>query len=100
MQQRLAEILASKKLAAAGDSVPRNTWSSEGSPTAVPAFPKLILRRREVEAATGVRTSRLYELVAAGLFPRPINLSGRAVGWVASEVAAWVAERVQERDRS
>lgn len=57
-----------------------------------------ILRRRDVEARTGLSRSTLYELVARGEFPRPVRLTARAVGWIELEVSAWVNARVQERD--
>jgi prophage regulatory protein len=53
-----------------------------------------IVRRREVEDITGLSRSSLYRLAAAGQFPRPIQLSARAVGWRASDVAAWLESRV------
>jgi prophage regulatory protein len=57
-----------------------------------------VLRRADVERATGLRTSSLYERIAAGTFPRPIKINARSVGWLASEVDAWVHERIAERD--
>ena len=57
-----------------------------------------IITRREVEAATGLSRSSLYRLSAAGLFPRPIKLGARAVGWRADEIAAWIEQRTAERD--
>jgi prophage regulatory protein len=60
---------------------------------------KKIMRRPEVESVTGLSRSSIYELVAAGTFPKPINLGGRAVGWLEGEIVAWVEKRVAERDR-
>jgi len=57
-----------------------------------------ILRRAEVERATGLRTSSLYERIKAGTFPRPIKINTRSVGWLASEVADWQRARKEERD--
>ena len=50
-----------------------------------------------VLAATSLGKSLLYQLIAAGKFPRGIALSARRRGWLASEVAAWVTERAAER---
>jgi prophage regulatory protein len=51
-----------------------------------------ILRRREVERRTGLSRTSLYERIAAGSFPRPVNLGGgQSVGWYAHEVDAWLA---------
>ena len=57
-----------------------------------------IVKRPDVEAATGLSRSSLYRLAAAGEFPRPIKLGPRAVGWRADEIAAWIEERTAERD--
>lgn len=53
-----------------------------------------ILRRPEVEAMTGLARSTIYAAITAGKFPRPIRLGARSVGWLASDLDAWLAERV------
>jgi prophage regulatory protein len=58
-----------------------------------------ILRRREVEARTGLSRSTIYAKIAQGCFPRPIKLGERAVGFVASEIDAWLSKRVAARDQ-
>ena len=55
-----------------------------------------ILRRRQVEALTGLARSTLYELMTRGTFPRPIHLGPRAVGWIAHEVNDWLTARVNQ----
>ena len=57
-----------------------------------------IVKRPDVEAATGLSRSSLYRLAASGEFPRPIKLGPRAVGWRADEIAAWIEQRTAERD--
>lgn len=57
-----------------------------------------IVKRPEVEAATGLSRSSLYRLAAAGQFPRPIHLGPRAVGWRWAEILAWIEARTAERD--
>ena len=56
------------------------------------------LRRREVEQITGLGRSTIYEKMAAGEFPKPVPLSGGAVGWIESEIANWQATRIALRD--
>ena len=53
-----------------------------------------ILRRKQVEARTGLARSTIYHHIKAGTFPRPIPLGPRAVGWLESDVSNWIAERV------
>lgn len=59
-----------------------------------------VMRRAEVERATGLPRSTIYELMARGHFPKPIRLGARAVGWLESEITAWQRARVAERDES
>lgn len=58
-----------------------------------------LLRRREVEAITGLGTSSIYKLMRSGLFPRSRRVPGApgVVAWLASEVDAWV-EALPESD--
>lgn len=53
-----------------------------------------IIRRKEVEARTGLARATIYALARSGRFPAPIPLAGRAVGWLQSDVDTWIAERV------
>lgn len=57
-----------------------------------------ILRRRDVEARTGLSRSTIYAKIAQGCFPRPVKLGERAVGFIASEIDAWLSKRVAARD--
>ena len=62
-----------------------------------------ILRRKQLEARLGLSRSTIYSLVSQGedVFPQPIRLgSGRAVGWVESEVDAWIAAQIQRSRKS
>lgn len=52
-----------------------------------------ILRRKQVQARTGLSRSTIYEKVRAGSFPKPIHLSERAVGWVESEIEDWIIDQ-------
>lgn len=56
-----------------------------------PAF----LRRRQVEARTGLARSTIYQYVKDGVFPKPVPLGPRAVGWLESDVNEWIAERLR-----
>jgi prophage regulatory protein len=56
------------------------------------------LRRPEVERATGLPRSTIYEKVAKGTFPKPVSLEGRRVGWIEAEIIDWQKRRIAERD--
>ena len=55
-----------------------------------------ILRLPDVRARTGLSRSTIYLRVSEGKFPAPISLGDRSVGWVESEVDAWIVDRIKE----
>ncbi|MBI1909876.1 MAG: AlpA family phage regulatory protein [Deltaproteobacteria bacterium] len=61
----------------------------------LPAFlPQTILRLPVVKSASGLSRSSLYARITDGLWPKPVSLGARAVGWPSSEVAAVNAARI------
>lgn len=61
------------------------------------------LRLPEVEFLVGKKRSTIYRAIAAGTFPAPYELgSSRSVGWLSTEISAWIfsRSRVQLRGRS
>ena len=56
-----------------------------------PAF----LRRKQVEARTGLSRSTIYLHIKKGVFPKPVPLGPRAVGWLESDIGDWIAERLK-----
>jgi len=57
-----------------------------------------IIRLPAVRARVSMSRSTIYQRIREGTFPPPVNLGKRAVGWLASEVDAWLAAQV-ERSR-
>jgi len=53
-----------------------------------------LLRLPAVQQRVGMSRSAIYRLIAEGAFPKPVRLSPQAVGWVDSEVSAWIADRI------
>jgi prophage regulatory protein len=54
----------------------------------------IILRLRDVKARTGLSRSTIYLRMSQGLFPKPISLGRRSVGWIEAEVSEWIAHKV------
>jgi len=52
------------------------------------------LRLPAIKMSTGLSRSSIYLRIAQRVFPKPVSLGGRAVGWPASEVAALNAARI------
>lgn len=53
-----------------------------------------ILRLPAVKSESGLSRSTIYLRIAQGLWPKPVNLGVRAVGWPSAEIAALNAARI------
>ena len=57
-----------------------------------------VLKLKAVTEKTTLCHSTIYKLISEGAFPKPIDLTGRAVGWVDSEVDSWIMSKIIQRD--
>lgn len=59
-----------------------------------------ILRMPEVMDKVGLSRPQIYLLISKGCFPKPIKLtpSGRAAGWLLSEILDYMQSRVDQRE--
>ena len=55
------------------------------------------LRLADVMARTGLSRSSIYLKINQGNFPQNINIGFRSVGWLESEIDAWMQERIAQR---
>ena len=53
------------------------------------------LRLHAVMERTGLSRSTIYLRIKQGLFPKPIALGGRCVGWVESEINDWLDQQIE-----
>lgn len=51
-----------------------------------------LLRVADVKARTGLGRTTIYRRMAAGTFPRPVQISVGLVGWYEAVIDAWVAD--------
>lgn len=58
-----------------------------------------ILKLKEVLTRTGLGKTTLYMLISNGDFPQQIPLGLRAVGWLESEIDAWILGKIESRNR-
>jgi prophage regulatory protein len=56
-----------------------------------------IIRLPQAVQKTGLSRSTIYLLLARGEFPKKIQLSPRSIGFLESEVDAWIAGKVANR---
>jgi prophage regulatory protein len=59
-----------------------------------------LIRLPEALAKTGLSRTRCYVLIAKREFPQPVKLgaTARAIAFPESEVDAWIADRIAERE--
>ena len=64
-----------------------------------------ILRRKQVEARTGLSRSTIYAKLRRNpkrpsdydpTFPVPVSIGAKAVGWIGSELDAWLSAQIQK----
>ncbi len=64
-----------------------------------------ILRRKQVEARTGLSRSSIYARLRKSskrpgdydpTFPKPISVGAKAVGWIEAEIDAWLSAQVEK----
>lgn len=64
-----------------------------------------ILRRKQVEARTGLSRSAIYARLRPNpkrpgdydpTFPKPVSVGARAVGWIEAEIDKWIAAQIEK----
>lgn len=51
----------------------------------------------EVMMITGLKTTKIYEMVRQGVFPKKVRIGPRTVRWVRAEILTWVDEQIAAR---
>jgi prophage regulatory protein len=57
---------------------------------------KKLLRLPVVMDRSGLPRTTIYELIQLDDFPKPVRLTERSVGWIESEIDAWIQERIRK----
>lgn len=67
--------------------------------------PLTIIRRQQVEARTRLSRSSIYARLQYNpkrptdydpTFPKPVSVGAKAVGWIESEVEAWITAQIEK----
>ena len=61
-------------------------------------LPDRIVREKETRLLTGLCRSTRWRLTRAGLFPAPVQITDRLIGWRESELVHWIASRANKAD--
>lgn len=59
--------------------------------------PTELIALAEVIKITGFKTTKIYDTVNKGAFPKKVRIGPRAVRWVKAEVLGWVNEQMATR---
>jgi len=104
-QEQPAELTVEQALIAAAGSqtAPEHTsgfsreeFGARYQATAPPV--DVFLRLDDVKRVTGLGRSTIYDLMAAGFFPRAVKIgNGKAIAWSASEIGQWQRARMAAR---
>lgn len=73
-----------------------NSQPAANDPVSNPKPPRF-LRLAEVIRRVGLGKSAIYTRIRAKAFPKQVDLGGVSV-WVESEIDAWIAARIAERN--
>jgi prophage regulatory protein len=57
--------------------------------------PIRILRRWQVQDTVGLSRATIYQMMREGRFPKTVEISVRAVGWIEHEIQEWLMKRVE-----
>ena len=60
----------------------------------------MLLSQDEVIQAVGLSRQEIWRRRRAGDFPKPVKLGTRRIAFLKSEIEAWIADRVAERDET
>jgi prophage regulatory protein len=55
-----------------------------------------MLRLPTVKSRTGLSRSSIYLRISQGSFPKQISLGKRTIGWVESEIEAWLSKQIEQ----
>ena len=58
------------------------------------SLPDAILRKPAVSDLTGLSAATIQRLINRNLFPRPVLIGLRSVGWRASDIREWMRSRM------
>lgn len=59
----------------------------------VPLVTDRILRLRDVKDRVGLSRATIYRRILRTEFPASVSLGGHSVGWLESDINAWIAAR-------
>ena len=57
----------------------------------------VINKIRQVSANTSLSKATIYKMIKAGNFPAPKQLGARSVGWLESDIQAWIDSRISTK---
>ena len=81
-----------------GDGDPDSDRPRPRSKTPSPQFPAALLPFAHTSHYVALGRSRIYQLIEAGQFPKPIKVGSKSVRWVRAELDAWITAQAARRE--
>jgi predicted DNA-binding transcriptional regulator AlpA len=51
-----------------------------------------VMRLNEVKRLTGLSRTTIWEMELAGRFPKHVQLTAKAIGWLSSQIDGWMED--------
>ncbi len=79
-----------------GDGDPDSDRRRSHSKKSPPSFPPALFGFAPLSHYVGFGRSRIYQLIAAGEFPKPIKV-GKSSRWIRAEIDSWISHQSHQR---
>ena len=79
-----------------GDGDPDSDRRRSPSKKSPPSFPPALFGFAPLPHYVGFGRSRIYQLIAAGEFPKPIKV-GKSSRWIRAEIDSWISHQSHQR---
>ncbi len=79
-----------------GDGDPDSDRRRSHSKKSPPSFPPALFGFAPLSHYVGFGRSRIYQLISAGQFPKPIKV-GKSSRWIRAEIDSWISHRSHQR---
>ena len=90
------EVAASDDDDGDGDGDPDSDRRRSHSKKSPPSFPPALFGFAPLSHYVGFGRSRIYQLIAAGEFPKPIKV-GKSSRWIRAEIDSWISHQSHQR---
>ena len=64
-------------------------------------MPRRFIKIKELNEITALSTATIYRLIAEGLFPKQIKITGgKSVAWDSNDISNWMEQRIADSNKA